>query len=119
MRRTIHLFTAMLFVVSTASVAHALPVIIPDFSVDPSGLQINVQQFTIQAVSAGDPGSNNIVDPPSLEFGVTSIPDGTEDTLKMNWEPKVPGEEAQAGSFVAARLGPASLQRLNQESTGT
>ena len=83
---------AFVTLVLFASGAHALPVIVPDFAVDPSG-----PEFTIQAVSATDPNSNNLAADPILEFGVTSVPDGTANTLRMTWEQATPDLEAQAG----------------------
>ncbi len=70
----------------------ALPVVIPDFAVNPSG-----PAFTIGPVSQFDPGSNNLAADPTLNFGVVSEPDFTADTLQMSWEPLVDGDEAQAG----------------------
>ncbi len=83
---------AFVTLVLFASGAHALPVIVPNFAVDPSG-----PEFTIQAVSATDPNSNNLAGDPILEFAVTSVPDGTDNTLRMTWEQATPDLEAQAG----------------------
>ena len=91
MRRITSVIAAVLIVAVVASAAHALPIVVPNFSVDPSG-----DAFTIQAIAPGAPGSNNIAAAPVLQFGVTSS-DGTPDTLQMNWEPEIAGEEAQAG----------------------
>ena len=77
---------------ASASVASALPVVIPNFAVDPSGAA-----FTIGPVSKFAAGSTNLVATPSLTFGAISEPGGTLDTLKMSWDADVEGGEAQAG----------------------
>ena len=87
---TASLVCGLLF--SSVSVVSALPVIIPNFAVDPSG-----DAFTIGPVSKFAVGSTNLVATPSLTFGATSVPDGTLDTLKMSWDADVEGGEAQAG----------------------
>ncbi|MEE9212169.1 MAG: hypothetical protein V3U29_05900, partial [Phycisphaeraceae bacterium] len=94
MTRTMHLSAAAAYVALSAAIAHALPLVVPDFATDPSGAQ-----FTIQPVAKNDPGSNNLAAAPELTFGVTS-PDGTDNTLLMEWEQKPGGgqdQEAQAG----------------------
>jgi hypothetical protein len=87
-RRLVCLMSVMFFVGSV----QALPVVIPDFVVDPSG-----PSFTIGPVSMFDAGSNNLIADPTLTFGVSSLPDFTPDTLQMSWEADVPDGEAQAG----------------------
>lgn len=84
-----------------AGVAQALPINVADFSVDPSG-----PQFTIQPVSASDPGSINLVGDPTLQYGVSSVPDGTPNTMKMSWEQNVSDMEAQAGWELVFGLDP-------------
>ena len=69
----------LLAIATCASTVRALPVIIPNFAVDPSGLA-----YTIQPVPDTDFNSLNVMEPPTLTFGVVSVPDGTADTLKMN-----------------------------------
>ena len=85
------LMSLCLLWVLTSSNAYALPIEVPNFATDPSGAQ-----FTIGPVPVSDPGSNNLAGPPTLEFGVTSVPDGTENTMQMSWEQDTAGE-AQAG----------------------
>ena len=93
MTRSIHLIAAASLVALSAAIAHALPVVVTDFAVDPSGAQ-----FTIQPVAVADPGSENLAGLPTLAFGVTSQPDGTLNTMKMTWEQgEFTGDEAQAG----------------------
>lgn len=81
---------ALLAMLPAASLA--LPVIIPDFASDPSGLQ-----FTIQAVPETNPLSINIAQPPELQYGQTSQPEPVLGTLSMQWDPIDPNLEAQAG----------------------
>ena len=79
----------------SATFSHALPIFVPNFASDPTGAQ-----FTIQAVSRTDDNSINLPNPPSgdpdLTYGILS-PDGTPNTLLMEWEQSSAGEEAQAG----------------------
>lgn len=92
MGRVTKLLTAVVMLTIPTGIAYGLPVVVPDFAVDPSGLQ-----FTIEPVPAGDPGSINLGGDPTLQYGVTSDPDGTLNTMKMSWEQNVPDAEAQAG----------------------
>ena len=89
MRKSI--VTSLCLLMFVSGLAYATPVVVPDFAVDPSGTQ-----FTIQPVALSDPGSINLAGLPSLDYGITSVPDGTEDTLMMSWEQESTGD-AQAG----------------------
>jgi len=72
--------------------AMALPVEVPDFSVDPSG-----PGFTIGPIGPLDGLSTNIAGPPLLTFNVTDPVTSTPDVLVMSWEPINANEPAQAG----------------------
>ena len=90
--RVVGAIVVLLAIATCASTVQALPVIVPNFAVDPSGLA-----FTIQPVPDTDFNSFNISEPPVLAFGQVSVPDGTTDTLSMNWDPTIPDQPAQAG----------------------
>ena len=72
--------------------AMALPVIVPDFSVNPSG-----PAFTIAPIAPSAGLSTNILAPPELTFAQIDPVSGTDDVLVMNWQPDNTNEPAQAG----------------------
>ncbi len=82
----------VLFVAGPVGIVQALPIEVPDFATDPSGLQ-----FTIEPVPITDPGCINLAAEPNLYFGDISEPDGTTDVMRMEWSQDDPGMEAQAG----------------------
>ncbi len=97
--------SAAVLLIPTA--AHALPLqglVLPDFATDPSGAA-----FTIQPVGT-DPGhydgSENIEEPPLLEYGQTTQAGETatgephepmDNNLRMTWNPTDPNLDARAG----------------------
>ena len=86
------LFSVLMFV---SGLAHAMPIEVPNFAVDPSG-----PEFTIGPVGEADYLSDNLSAPPLLEYGVTYTDrDGVEtaNTLMMSWGQAVEDEPAQAG----------------------
>ena len=72
--------------------AMALPVEVPDFAIDPSGVE-----FDIFPIAPGDGLSANLAAPPLLTYGETDPTTGTADVLVMSWEPFDPDKPAQAG----------------------
>ena len=68
-----------------AGSAQALPIVVSDFAVDPSG-----SDFTVQIIGRNQYLTNNLSNKvaPYLGFGVTDPVTGTPNTLLMNWTPK-------------------------------
>ena len=92
MTRTIRFLLAV-GVLLAAGAAYALPVVIPDFGLDPSG-----PAFTIQAVPVAASGPRaNLTAPPDLLYGQTSE-DGTPNTLQMSWQPLDSAIDGGAGA---------------------
>jgi MYXO-CTERM domain-containing protein len=89
--KTLGIIVVAVAVASWAPAALALPVEVPDFAGDPSGLE-----FTIGPILPGDGLSSNIAGPPLLTFGATD-PGGTTDVLIMSWQPVDENMPAQAG----------------------
>ena len=84
-----------------AAIVQALPVQVPDFATDPSG-----PAFTIQPIAPGEGLSNNISSSPTLTYGQTDPVTGTQNTLRMNWQPINSYEPAQAGWKLVFGLDP-------------
>lgn len=93
MKKLLVVLTVTLMMFPSIVVADPFPVNIPDFARDPSG-----KQFQIVPVDPSNlPPEYNLAGPPTLTYGMTSEPDGTENTLMMQWDPIDPEQESAAG----------------------
>jgi len=90
--KTFNIILTVALLVLPAGIAGALPINVPDFSVDPSG-----SAFEIFPIGATQGLSSNIAAAPTLTFGVTDQETSTSNTMQMNWTPVNEEESAQAG----------------------
>ena len=86
------LLTAVAMLFPGIAAADLFPIIIPDFERDPSG-----PQFEIRPLLPSEIPDSNLAGPADLTYGVTSVPDGTENTLMMQWDAEVEDQPATAG----------------------
>ena len=96
--RAFRLLLAALFVggllARSATMVHALPIVVNDFAVDPTG-----PEFSINPIDPGVGLSNNLASAPTLSYAVTDTDSSPDvlNTMQMNWTPFDVGLPAQAG----------------------
>lgn len=82
----------VLVVLGLTMAVQAKTISIPNFATNPSGTD-----FVIEAIAPGEGLTHNIATASQLEYGQTSVPDGTSSCLRMAWQAVDPYEEATAG----------------------